>query len=196
MKILINQSEKKIKLIIYSLTIIVTLLVIILNQKWIPHPDNFPNFIYKLPMLNAILNGTCSVLLIFSLMAIKLKKIQLHKKINLTAFIFSTLFLLSYVTAHYFIPDTKYGDVDHNGIMSIGESASVSGIKPVYVFILLTHIFLAVAVLPMILLSFYYGLTNKIEKHKKLTRFSWPIWLYVTITGVVVFLMIEPYYNY
>src|SRR5690606_28034136 len=112
------------------------------------------------------------------------------------AFALSTLFLLSYVTAHYFIPDTKYGDVDHDGIMSAAESAAVSGIKPLYVVILLTHIFLAIVVLPMVLMSFYYGLTDQREKHKKLTRFSYPIWLYVTVTGVVVYLMVSPYYNY
>lgn len=189
-------SEKGVKLTIYITTIAVCALVVILNQKWIPHPDTFPSFIYKLPMVNAILNGTCTILLLASLWAIKNKNIQLHKKLNLTAFIFSTVFLLCYVTAHYFIPDTKYGDVDHDGIMSAAESASVSGIKPVYVIILLTHIFFAVAVLPMILMSFYYGLTDQREKHKKLTRFSYPIWLYVTVTGVVVYLMVSPFYNY
>jgi putative membrane protein len=189
-------SEKQIKLTIYITTIAVCALVVVLNQKYIPHPDTFPAFIYRLPMLNAFLNGSCTVLLLFSLWAIKSKNIGLHKKLNLTAFVFSTVFLLSYVTAHYFIPDTKYGDIDHDGLMSATEVAAVSGIKPIYVVILLTHIFLAVLVLPMILLSFYYGLTDQIQKHKKLTRFSYPIWLYVTITGVVVYLMISPFYNY
>jgi putative membrane protein len=189
-------SEKQIKLTIYITTIAVCALVVVLNQKYIPHPDTFPAFIYRLPMLNAFLNGSCTVLLLFSLWAIKSKNIALHKKLNLTAFVFSTVFLLSYVTAHYFIPDTKYGDIDHDGLMSATEVAAVSGIKPIYVVILLTHIFLAVLVLPMILLSFYYGLTDQIQKHKKLTRISYPIWLYVTITGVVVYLMISPFYNY
>ncbi|MDP3567424.1 DUF420 domain-containing protein [Sediminibacterium sp.] len=189
-------QEKGVKSTIYITTIAVCALVVVLNQKWIPHPDSFPSFIYKLPMVNAFLNGSCTILLVLSLWAIKNKNIQLHKKLNLTAFIFSSVFLLCYVTAHYFIPDTKYGDIDHDGIMSVSESAAVSGIKPIYVIILLSHIFLAVAVLPMILLSFYYGLTDQREKHKKLTRFSYPIWLYVTITGVVVYLMVSPYYNY
>jgi putative membrane protein len=196
MALLSVSNEKAIKLTAYITTIAVCALVTILNQKWIPHPDVFPDFIYKLPALNAFLNGTCSVLLLISLWAIKKRNIPLHKKLNLTAFALSTLFLLSYVTAHYFIPDTKYGDVDHDGIMSAAESAAVSGIKPVYVVILLTHIFLAIVVLPMVLLSFYYGLTDQREKHKKLTRFSYPIWLYVTVTGVVVYLMVSPYYNY
>jgi putative membrane protein len=196
MSLLATAKEKNVKLTIYITTVAVCALVVILNQKWIPHPDTFPNLIYKLPMVNAFLNGSCTILLLFSLWAIKKRNIELHKKLNITAFIFSTVFLLCYVTAHYFIPDTKYGDVDHDGIMSATESAAVSGIKPIYLIILLTHILLAVLVLPMILLSFYYGLTDQREKHKKLTRFSYPVWLYVTVTGVVVYLMIAPYYNY
>lgn len=196
MALLTASNEKAVKLTTYITTVAICAVVMILNQKWIPHPDVFPGFIFKLPMLNAVLNGTCSVLLIFSLLAIRRRNIELHKKLNLTAFVLSALFLISYVTAHYFIPDTKYGDTDHDGIMSVTESAAVSGIKPVYVIILLTHIFLAILVLPMVLLSFYYGLSDQREKHKKLTRFSYPIWLYVTVTGVVVYLMISPYYNY
>jgi len=196
MALLTVQNEKAVKLTTYITTVAICAVVMVLNQKWIPHPDVFPNFIYKLPTLNAFLNGSCCILLIFSLIAIKKRNIALHKKLNITAFVLSSLFLVSYVTAHYFIPDTKYGDVDHDGVMSAAESAAVSGIKPLYVIILLSHIFLAVAVLPMILLSFYYGLTDQREKHKKLTRFSYPIWLYVTITGVVVYLMISKYYNY
>lgn len=196
MALLTIQNEKKIKTITYITTVAICVVVILLNQKLIPHPDTFPNFIYKLPTLNAVLNGLCSMLLILSLLAIKNKNIALHKKLNLTAFALSSLFLISYVTAHYFIPDTKYGDIDHDGIMSAAESAAVSVTKPIYVIILLSHIFLAAAVLPLILLSFYYGLTDQRQKHKKLTRFSYPIWLYVTITGVVVYLMINKYYNY
>lgn len=196
MSFITSSNEKTIKTIVYGTTIAICAVVTILNQKWIPHPDVFPAFIYKLPALNAFLNGSCSVLLILSLLAIKRRNIALHKKLNLTAFVLSSLFLVSYVTAHYFIPDTKYGDLDHDGLMSVDESAAVSGIKPIYLIILLSHIFLAILVLPMVLLSFYYGLTDQREKHKKLTRFSYPIWLYVTITGVVVYLMISPYYHY
>ncbi len=190
------QNEKAIKNVIYITTAVICLAVVILQQKVLPHPETIPAFIYKLPMVNAILNGSCSVLLIFSLIAIKKRNIPLHKKLNLTAFVLSSLFLVCYVTAHYFIPDTKFGDSDHDGIMSEVERAAVSGIKPLYLVILLSHIFLAAIVLPFVLLSFYYGLTDQREKHKKLTRISYPVWLYVTITGVVVYLMISPYYNY
>jgi putative membrane protein len=194
--VLQEKNDKPIKIVIWITTIVICVAVTVLQMKIFPVPDVIPSFIFKLPMVNAILNGTCSVLLIFSLLAIKKRNIPLHRKLNLTAFLLSSLFLVSYVTAHYFIPDTKYGDVDHNGMLDAAESAAVSGIKPVYLVILLSHIFLAVIVLPLVLLSFYYGLTDQREKHKKLTRFSYPVWLYVTITGVVVYLMIAPYYNY
>jgi putative membrane protein len=191
-----TRNDKAMKLAIYGTTVLVCGLVVILQMKLLPHPETFPNFIYKLPMVNAILNGTCSALLIFSLLAIKKRNITLHKKLNLTAFALSALFLICYVTAHYFIPDTKYGDLDHDGIMSDDESAAVKGIKPFYLVILLSHILLAAIVLPFVLLSFYYGVTDQREKHRKITRISYPMWLYVTITGVVVYLMISPYYSY
>lgn len=196
MTFLTVQNEKVVKRVIYGVAILICGVVVILQQKFLPHPESFPTFIYKLPMVNAILNGACSVLLIFSLLAIKKRNIALHKKLNLTAFALSSIFLVCYVTAHYFVPDTKFGDIDHNGIMSVEESAAVSSIKPVYIVILLTHIFLAAIVLPFVLLSFYYGLTDQREKHKKITRISYPVWLYVTITGVVVYLMVSPYYSY
>lgn len=194
--ILHKQNDKTVFKIVLAVNVLICIVVVVLNQKLIPVPDSFPSFIYKLPMLNAFLNGTCSLLLIASLWAIKNKNIQLHKTLNLTAFALSALFLVSYVTAHYFIPDTKFGDVDHNGILEEIELATVSGIRPIYLVILLSHIFLAVIVLPMILLSFYYALKDDKVKHKKITRFSYPIWLYVTITGVVVYGLISPYYNY
>lgn len=196
MSLITAQNEKAVKNVIYATTAVICVAVVLLQQKVLPHPDQFPAFIYKLPMVNAILNGTCSVLLVFSLLAIKKKNIALHKRLNLTAFVLSSLFLVCYVTAHYFIPDTKFGDLDHDGIMSAEESAAVAGIKPVYLIILLSHIFLAAIVLPFVLLSFYYGLTDQREKHRKITRISYPVWLYVTVTGVVVYLMISPYYNY
>jgi putative membrane protein len=194
--LLSKQNDKTVFKIVLAVSALICVVVVVLNQKLIPVPGTFPEFIFKLPMLNAFINGSCSVLLIASLWAIKKRNIELHKKLNLTAFLLSSLFLISYVTAHYFIPDTKFGDVNHNEILEQAELAAVSGIRPVYLIILLSHIFLAIIVLPMILLSFYYALKDDRIKHKKITRFSYPIWLYVTITGVVVYTMIAPYYNY
>lgn len=191
-----KQNDKTVFKIVLGISILICIVVVVLNQKLIPVPDKFPDFIFKLPLLNAILNGSCSLLLIASLWAIKKRNIVLHKKLNLTAFLLSSLFLISYVTAHYFIPDTKFGDSNHNEVLESLELLSVSGVRPIYLTILLSHIFLAVIVLPMILLSFYYALKDDRVKHKKITRFSYPLWLYVTVTGVIVYAMISPYYNY
>ena len=106
----------------------------------------------------------------------------MHKKLNITACALSTVFLLSYVTFHSFGVETKF-PVDNP-------------MRPVYLTILITHIILAAVVLPLVLLSLYRGLTNQVSSHKKITRWSYPIWLYVTITGVVVYLMISPYYQF
>ncbi len=191
-----KQNDKTVFKIVLGVSIAVCLIIVVLNQKLIPVPDTFPRFIYKLPLVNAILNGSCSILLMLSLWAIKKRNIHLHKKLNLTAFILSALFIITYVTAHYFIPDTIFGDVDHNHFLDDTERAAVSGIRTPYLVLLLSHIFLAVVVLPLVLLSFYYGLKDDRVKHKKITRFSYPIWLYVTLTGVIVYVLISPYYNY
>ena len=173
-------SDRLVFRIVFAVSIVVFLLVLVLNRRLIPAPEHFPLFIYQLPKLHALLNGTCSILLICTFFAIKRKNILLHKKINITAFFLSSLFLISYVTYHYLAGDTPY-PVDNP-------------LRPVYLFILTSHITLAAAVLPLILLSFHRGLQGQIEKHKKLVHWSFPIWLYVTITGVVVYLMISPYY--
>lgn len=173
-------SDKVFFRIAMGISIVVFLLVALLNKRVLGPPENFPSFIYKLPLLHAIINGTCAVLLLLSLRAIKAGKVELHKRINLTTFGLSALFLISYVTYHFFVPETTYG----------GEGM----LKNVYYFVLLTHIPLAAIVLPLILLSFWYALNGNIAKHKKIVRFSYPIWLYVAITGVVVYLMISPYY--
>lgn len=195
-ELLSKQNDKVVFKITLVISVLVCLIVVVLNQKLIPVPDAFPSFIYKLPLLNAVLNGSCSVLLIVSLWAIKQKNITLHKKINLTAFLLSALFIISYVTAHYFIPDTMFGDLNHNHILEDTEKTLVLSSRPIYLALLLSHILFAVIVLPLVLLSFYYGLKDNRVKHKKLTRFSYPIWLYVTVTGVVVYWFISPYYNY
>ncbi len=184
------------KWIIYLSTTLICGVVVLLNRKVLGQPDSIPSFVYRLPALNAIFNGTCSVLLLFSYRAIRRGQITRHKKLNITAFVLSSLFLISYITAHYFIPDTRYGDTDHDGVLSATESVDVAFIKPVYLFILLSHILLAVIVLPLVLLSFYYGLTDQRKRHRRITRFSFPIWLYVTVSGVVVYLMISPYYAF
>lgn len=175
-------SEKLIFRIVLGISIFVLLAVIILNKKILPVPAEIPLFVYKLPTLNAFLNGSCSILLLCSLYFIKNKNIEMHKKLNITAFVFSAIFLISYITYHWMAKETSY--------------PTDNPMRPVYLTILITHIILAAVVLPMILMSFWYGLQMQVVKHRKLVRFTYPIWLYVTVTGVVVYLMISPYYQH
>jgi len=188
-------SDKAVFRLVTSISIFVLGVVIILNRKILPQPEVMPGFIQYLPPLNAFLNGTCALLLLISLWAILNKKISLHKKINLSTFGLSSLFLVSYILAHFFMPDVKYGDLDHNGILDEAEKTAAAS-RSIYLVILTSHIILAAAVLPVILLSFWYGLKNDVVKHKKIVRYTYPVWLYVAITGVVVYLMVKPYYPF
>lgn len=177
-----NVKEKTVFRWVLTLSIIVFVAVIILNRKILPRPEHLPAFAMYLPLLNAIINGTCSILLLLSLRAINRKDIITHKKLNLTTFVLSSLFLISYITYHWLADETRF-PIDNP-------------IRPYYLTILISHIILAAIVLPLILISFYYGLTNQVKKHRRITRWSFPIWLYVTVTGVVVYLMISPYYQH
>jgi putative membrane protein len=161
-------------------SVIVFAVVVVINV--IPRPDFVPSFVHYLPLLNASLNGTCSVLLIASFYFIKQKNILVHKKINITAFFLSALFLISYILYHYFSIEVKF--------------PADNPLRPFYLIILLTHILCASLILPFILMSFYRGLNMQVDKHKKIVRWTFPIWLYVTITGVIVYLMISPYYTF
>lgn len=168
--------------IVMTLSVVVFLAVVVLNRKWLPRPDVMPSFVTVLPALNGFINATCSLLLLLSLYFIKQKNIAAHKTTNIITFGLSSVFLVSYVLYHYFADETIF-PLDNP-------------LRPVYLTILITHIILAVTVLPLVLLSFYYGLRMNVERHKKLVRFTYPIWLYVTVTGVVVYLMISPYYPF
>jgi putative membrane protein len=170
------KENKNVVRFIWVFTVIVYALVIILHE--LPQADYEPAFVSFLPMVNAIINGTCFVLLIAALIAIKRKNIGLHKAFNTTAMALSVIFLLSYVTNHYFSGDTKYA----------GEYSTL------FYFILITHIALAGISLPFILLAYYRGLTGNIQRHKRLVRFTYPIWLYVTLTGVLVYIFLAPFY--
>jgi putative membrane protein len=190
-------TDKFIFRFVTGVTIFVIAVVIVLNRHLIPGPATPPAFTPFLPLLNAILNGTCSILLLISLYNIKQGNVATHKRLNIITFILSSLFLVSYILFHYLMrKDTVYGDVNGDGLLSPDERAAAGGLRTLYLVILLPHIVLAAGVLPLILLSFYRGLQMQVEKHKKLVRWAFPIWLFVTISGVVVYLMISPYYHF
>ena len=109
--------------------------------------------------------------------------------------VLSILFLVSYICHHLFAGETKFGDLNHDGLVSEVERSTAGKIRIIYYFLLGTHILLAGIVLPFILFSAYRALTGDFDKHKKLVRITWPIWFYVAVTGVVVYCMISPYYS-
>jgi len=189
-------TDKAIFRLVAAISVFVFVVVVILESKILPAPKVVPAWGHLLPLLNAYINGTCSVLLLLSLYFIKKGKVSIHKRINIVAFCLSALFLVSYILFHYLAPETKYGDVNGDHVVSVAEKAAAGSMRVIYLLILVTHIILAAAVLPLILLSFYWGLKMEVQKHKKLVRWTFPIWLYVTVTGVVVYILISPYYHF
>lgn len=133
-----------------------------------------------LPPIYATLNAFTALILITAFWAIKNKKVKLHEKLMKTAIVFSVLFLVLYVAYHMTSDSTKFG----------GEGI----IKTVYFVILITHIVLSVIVIPFVLVTYVRAITNQVALHKKIARFTFPLWLYVAVTGVVVYVMISPYY--
>lgn len=173
------KEKKWVKPVIWIFTIVVFLLVSAMGSKSFPRPDESPAFTKALPAVNAIINGTCSIILLLSLVAVKRKNINLHMRLNTFAMILSLLFLLSYVLYHVTNKETAY----------MGEY------KLIYYLILASHIILSAISLPYILLAYYNAIVGNIEKHKKIVKFAYPVWLYVAITGPIVYLMLSPYYS-
>lgn len=175
----LKKNDKQARLLILTVSFVVFAAVVILSRVKLEADLGFDIHIFAL--INAIINSTVSILLIAGLIAVKQKNYVRHKNIMMSAIILSVLFLVSYIVHHLLSGDTKFG----------GEGT----IRLVYFVILITHIFLAAVILPFILFTAYRSLTGEYEKHKKIARYTWPLWLYVSVTGVIVYLMISPYYS-
>ncbi len=167
-------SEPHKKLIIF-LSIFIPLAVALLFRVKIDGYD----FTF-LPPIYATINGLTALLLLIGVWAIKNKKRQLHERMMKTAIGLSASFLVMYILYHITTDSTAYG----------GSGFA----KYFYFFILVSHILLSVAVVPLVLLTFSRALSGNFEKHRALAKFTFPIWLYVAVTGVIVYLMISPYY--
>jgi putative membrane protein len=168
--------EQKYNKWIIALSIIIPLAVATLFVVKIPNAKP----LHFLPPIYATINGITAVLLIIAVMAIKNGKISLHQNLMKTAIGCSLLFLLMYIAYHMTTPSTKFG----------GEGA----VKYIYYFILLTHILLSIATIPFVLVTYVRALSQRFDRHKKIAKITFPLWLYVAVTGVIVYLMISPYY--
>lgn len=137
------------------------------------------DWVTQLPALNAFLNSISTVLIILGYVAIRRKRYLRHMKLMLTAFITSSLFLISYLLYHNFVGHTPFP----------GEG----WIRPIYFFILITHIILSATVVPLVLTSYYFAFAGRFKTHRKVSMWTFPIWLYVSITGVVIFFILNAY---
>lgn len=146
----------------------------------LPTKLDLGDWVYTLPHIIGAVNTLTAICLLVAFVAVKKKLIDAHKRFNSLAFILGAIFLVLYVLYHASAESTPFG----------GEGI----VRPIYYFLLISHIVLSIGVVPLVLLAFYYALNGMIDKHKKIVKYTFPIWFYVSVTGVTVYLMISPYY--
>ena len=174
----LDVPEKPAKRWIWILSSIVLLAVVVLNRVQVPAPAGLDPHVFA--RINAVINSAVSLLLIAGLFTAKAGNWRMHRRVMLTAMVLSICFLISYLLHHLFAGETRFG--------------GTGTIKVVYYVILATHILLAGLSLPFILLTAYRGLRADHPRHRTLARRVWPVWFYVSVSGVVVYLLISPYY--
>jgi putative membrane protein len=187
-----KRNDKKARILIYTFSIVVFAAIMMLSRYKLNADLGFDVHLFALA--NAIINSTVAILLLVALLAARNGKYELHRGIMITAMVLSVLFLVSYICHHLFAGETRFGDLNHDGILSETEKATAGSARIIYYILLGTHIPLAGIILPFILFSAYRGLTGDYLRHKKLARITWPIWFYVAVSGVLVYWMISPYY--
>jgi putative membrane protein len=189
----ITKNDKKAYWLIGIFSVVVFLAVSVLTKIKLNVDLGFE--VHLFAAFNAFVNATIAVLLVAALVAVKNGKYQLHKQIMMAALVLSILFLVSYIAHHLLAGEAKFGDADHNGIVTEEEKAAVGGMRIIYFVILVTHIILAAVILPFILFTAYRALTAEFPLHKKLAKITWPLWFYVAVTGPIVYWMIKPFYS-
>ena len=189
----LQKNDKQAKWIIGIFSLVVFAAVALLGDFKLN--VSLPFDVHIFAVANAIINSIIAVVLVAALLAVKRGNYRLHKQLMITALILSILFLISYIAHHLLAGEARYGDINHDGNVSDAEKAAVGSTRTVYLIILLTHILLASTILPFILYTAYKGLTGEYAQHKKIAKYTWPLWLYIAISGPVVYLMISPYYR-
>ena len=177
-----EQKQKNYRIVFIMAALVVPAVVMLLVYLPKNHEGEIAGWIYTLPLINTLINATTAVLLIAGVFFVKSGRVSLHKKTMISAFILGICFLTFYILYHANVPSTKFG----------GDGS----IRNVYFFFLITHILMAFALAPLVLFTVYYAAFQKLEKHKKIVKFTFPVWLYVSVTGVIVYLMISPYYTH
>lgn len=189
-----NAVEKKYNIWIIILSLAIPLVVALLMVVKLKDLGFDVKPLSFLPPIYATINGITAVVLMTAVWAIKNGKQDIHEKLMKFAICLSVVFLAMYVAYHMTSSSTAFGDLNHDGIADASEKATAGGIRYFYYFILLTHILLSVIIIPFVLLTYVRALSKSFVRHKKLARITYPMWLYVAVTGVIVYWMIAPYY--
>ncbi|WP_116124706.1 DUF420 domain-containing protein [Lewinella sp. IMCC34183] len=184
------ESEGWLKTATYVFSAVVLILVFVMREVSLPIDWD----VSFLPAVNAALNALTAVALLFSLYFVKQGKFVRHRNANAVALGLSVIFLLCYVAYHFTTPEVLFGDANADGVLSDAERVAVSGTRPWYLVILISHITLAGILLPFILLTTVRAIAGKWMLHRRMARYVWPLWFYVAITGPVVYLMLRTYY--
>ena len=179
--------------IIYSISIFIPVIVAFLILS--PAKSSLVGDWAKvLPKLHAGINSLTVLTLIAALIAIKRGNVVVHRSFMLASLFLGLLFLISYILYHSSVESVKFGDANYDGLVSEAELEEVGISRLFYLIILASHILLSILVVPFVLFAFYYALTDQIVRHRKMVKYTFPVWLYVSITGVAVYFMIRPYY--
>lgn len=190
---LLSKNESKNLILITVLSVVVPLLVAVL--LFMPAKLTIEgDWINYLPHINGLLNTAAAIALLVGFWAIKNGYVSYHRIAMTTAFVLGILFLVSYVLYHSGAESTLFGDINRDGILSDAERVAIGSTRSTYLFILISHIILATIVVPFVLLAVYYAYSGSLIKHKKIVKFTLPIWFYVSVSGVIVYLMIRQYY--
>jgi putative membrane protein len=189
-----HSLEKKYNKYIVAVSIVIPIVVAVLFAVKLKDFGINVEPLSFLPPIYAAINGITAVVLVMAVLAIKNGKRKTHERLMTFAIALSLAFLVMYVAYHMTSDSAKFGDLNHDGILDAIEKVKIGAIRYLYFFILITHIILSVAIIPLVLISYVRALANTFDKHKKIAKITFPLWLYVAITGVVVYLMISPYY--
>ena len=188
----IEKNDKKAKQLIWIFSTVVFVAVVLLSNVKLNVDPGFDIHIFA--KVNAYINATIAFLLLAALLSVKKRKYRQHKNLMIAALILSIIFLVSYIAHHLLAGEAKFGDANHNGIVEEAEALAVGSTRYIYYIILATHIFLAAVILPFILFTAYRAMIAEFPAHKKLARYTWPLWFYVAVTGPVIYYFISPYY--
>jgi putative membrane protein len=185
---------KKLTIYAWIVTIIVFLAVPFLHIIKTKLSIDLGFDVHYIPMFYATCNALTALCLLAALYFVKQKDIVNHKRMTTSAMLLSALFLLGYVAYHALAQETKYGDTNHNHVVDAAELAAVGGWRTFYFFFLNTHIVSAALILPFVFFTYIRGLTHQTEAHRKMAKYTFPVWLYVAVSGVICYLMISAYY--